>query len=189
MTTNNRKYLFGGPHPWSSTEWTSSDDRVRGGSSISHLEPSADKRSALFKGILDIKTLGGAGFASQRTVDDINRNSSWDLSFYDGLELNLDTDRSDDKPYTLILKDEVLPRRPDGRERSSLSWEFDFRATQGDGSGRVIVRWADLRATYRGKEVKDVEPLNLKGVKRFSIMMRRFVSISYSLLGCKGMLC
>ncbi|KAL4796460.1 complex I intermediate-associated protein 30-domain-containing protein [Aspergillus venezuelensis] len=165
MTTTNQKYLFGGPHPWSTSDWTSSDDRVRGGSSISHLLPSDDKKSALFTGNLDIATLGGAGFASQRTKGE----KSWDLSSFDGLELSLDTEKSDDKRYTLILKDEILPKRPDGRERSSISWEFDFRPSE-----RVVVRWGDLKATYRGKEVRDVEPLKVEEVKRVSVMMRSF---------------
>ena len=39
---------------------------------------------ARFYGELDIKTLGGAGFASQRTTDD---DRIWDLSGYDGIEL------------------------------------------------------------------------------------------------------
>lgn len=72
--------------------------------------------------------------------------------------------------YTFTLKDEVLPKRPDGRERSSLSWEVDFAARK-----RVVVKWADLRPTYRGKEVSGVEPLNLRDVKRLSVMMRRYV--------------
>ncbi|KAL4969034.1 CIA30 family protein [Aspergillus stella-maris] len=165
MTTPDQKYLFGGSHPWSTSDWTSSDDRVRGGSSISHLTPSPDKKSALFTGILDIHTLGGAGFASQRTKVE----KTWDLSSFDGLELSLNAEKSDEKQYTLILKDEILPKRPDGRERSSISWEFDFKPSE-----RVIVRWGDLKATYRGKEVRDVEPLNLRGVKRVSVMMRSF---------------
>ncbi|KAL4942309.1 hypothetical protein BDV06DRAFT_192538 [Aspergillus oleicola] len=165
MTTADQSYLFGGPNPWSSSDWTSSDDRVRGGASISLLVPSNDKKSALFTGNLDIKTLGGAGFASQRTTSE----TTWDLSSFDGLELAIDTSKSDDKRYTLILKDEVLPKRPDGRERSSLSWEYDFRPEE-----KVTVRWRDLKPTYRGKEVRDVEPLNLNKVKRVSVMMRSF---------------
>ncbi|KAL4903588.1 hypothetical protein BDW74DRAFT_155789 [Aspergillus multicolor] len=165
---NSRKYLFGGPHPWSQQDWTSQDDRVRGGSSISHLTLSSDKSSAAFTGTLDITTLGGAGFASQRTTLD----KSWDLSGYDGLELDVDTAKSDEKKYTLILKDAkgILPPRDDGRERSGLSWEVDFEPKH----GKVCVKWEDLRPTYRGKEFRDVAPLNLKAVRRFSLMMRSF---------------
>ncbi|KAL4743808.1 complex I intermediate-associated protein 30-domain-containing protein [Aspergillus similis] len=165
-----RKYIFGGPHPWLLADWTSTDDRVRGGSSHSHLIPSHDGKTATFKGHLDTRTLGGAGFASQRTTGD----RSWDLSSYAGVELDIDTANSDTKLYTLIVKDErgLLPPRDDGRERSGLSWEADFRP--GCNKGKVIVRWEDFRPTYRGKEVRDVEPLNRKAIKRFSIMMRSF---------------
>lgn len=79
-------------------------------------------------------------------------------------------DRADGKKYTLTVKDEILPRRPDGRERSSLSWEFDFRT---EGRRTFFVKWGDLRPTYRGKEKEGAEPLDLKNVKRFSIMVRR----------------
>lgn len=116
-------------------------------------------------GNLDIDTLGGAGFASQRTTG----SRRWDLSAYDGMEL--DVAESDEKLYTLILKDELLPDRPDGRERSSLSWQADLRFV---GSGKVVVRWKEFRPTYRGKEVDDADPLDLKSIKRLGIMMRRY---------------
>jgi len=74
---------------------------VRGGSSYSILSCSSTCTVARFHGNLDIKTLGGAGFASQRTT---REDGSWDLSSYDGLEL--DIEKSDEKQYTFILKDE-----------------------------------------------------------------------------------
>ncbi|KAL4869543.1 hypothetical protein BDV12DRAFT_167579, partial [Aspergillus spectabilis] len=168
MTTHPRRYLFGGPQPWSQKDWTSSDDRVRGGSSSSKLLLAPDKHTATFIGNLDINTLGGAGFASQRTTD--NRN--WDLSAADGLELHITV--SDGKQYTLIMKDEILPERPDGRERSSLSWEAHFRVDATRGERVVRIRWDDLKSTYRGKKVDAEKPLNLKSIKRLSIMMRSF---------------
>ena len=45
-----------------------------------------DEKNARFYGELDIKTLGGAGFASQRTVTE---DSSWDLSGYAGIQLDI----------------------------------------------------------------------------------------------------
>ena len=89
--------------------------------------------------------------------------------------MDIDTANSDTKLYTLIVKDEkgLLPPRDDGRERSGLSWEADFRP--GYNKGKVAFKWEDFRPTYRGKEVHDVEPLDCKAIKRFSIMMRRFV--------------
>lgn len=93
-------------------------------------------------------------------------------------------DRADGKVYTLTVKDELLPRRPDGRERSSVSWEVDFRAEAGKGRRTVFVKWSDFRATYRGREV-EAEPLDLKGVRRFGIMVRRYVT-SWIWLGWWG---
>ncbi|KAM0154374.1 hypothetical protein ACHAQE_007235 [Botrytis cinerea] len=158
--------LFGGSKPWSALDWTSSDDRVRGGASQSYLECSTSSSIATFRGTLDIKTLGGAGFASQRTAAD----HTWDLSAYDGILLDLG--KSDGKMYTFILKDELLPKSPNGREQSTISWEFDFKGP-GDHSS-IFVKWADLKPTYRGREKKDAIPLDLKNIKRFSIMMRSF---------------
>lgn len=154
--------------PWDPSGWTSSDDRVRGGASHSYLSTeSSTAHTAVFHGTLDIRKLGGAGFASQRTVGE---DQVWDLSAYDGILL--DVARVDGKRYTLTLKDELLPRRGDGREQSTVSWEYDFEAKAGEGT-RVWVPWAELRATYRGKEKEGVQPLDTKGVKRFSLMMRR----------------
>lgn len=45
-----------------------------------------DEKNARFYGELDIKTLGGAGFASQRTISD---DSNWDLSGYAGIQLDI----------------------------------------------------------------------------------------------------
>ena len=50
----------------------------------SYLEISSSGSRATFKGNLDIKTVGGAGFASQRTASD---DANWDLSDYDGVEI------------------------------------------------------------------------------------------------------
>ncbi|KAJ8070046.1 hypothetical protein OCU04_000446 [Sclerotinia nivalis] len=158
--------LFGGSKPWSALDWTSSDDRVRGGASQSYLECSTFSSVATFSGTLDIKTLGGAGFASQRTTAD----HTWDLAAFDGILLDLG--RSDQKQYTFIIKDELLPKSPNGREQSTISWEFDFKGAV--DHSLVFVKWADLKPTYRGREMKDATPLNLKNIKRFSIMMRSF---------------
>jgi hypothetical protein len=93
------------------------------------------------------------------------------LTGFDGLELNIE--KSDGKKYTLALKDELLPKRSDGREQSTVSWEYDFKLEGGNGKGKVFVKWEDLKATYRGREKKDAKPLDLKSVRRLSLMMRR----------------
>lgn len=136
---------------------------------------SGSSSEAEFSGTLDIKTLGGAGFASQRTVDDV---PAWDLSAYDALVL--DVARADAKKYTVTLKDEVLPQRPDGREQSTVSWEYDFVVEGKDGGGKVVIPFADFEATYRGRKKEDAEPLDLGSVRRVSFMMRRYVFSLFS---------
>ncbi|PWY92321.1 CIA30-domain-containing protein [Aspergillus heteromorphus CBS 117.55] len=166
-TPQSSPYLFGGTRPWTPSSWTSTDDRVRGGASHSYLTIHEAPNTATFHGTLDITALGGAGFASQRTT---TTSHVWDLTPYDGLELSVP--KSDGKKYTLTLKDELLPRRPDGRERSGLVWEYDFRVPK--GGDKLRVPWGEFRPTYRGREVSGVKPLDLGGVRRVGIMVRSF---------------
>ena len=89
-----------------------------------------------------------------------------------------------EKRYTLILKDTLLSRDPEtGREQATISWECDFdlppQTVPGETKDRtVFIPWDSLNPTYRGKLKKDAEPLDLKKIKRFSIMMRRYVSLN-----------
>lgn len=133
-------------------------------------------KKAVFRGTLDTKTLGGAGFASQRTTGE-DRN--WDLSSFDGLEIVLNAPESDNKKYTLICKDNLAAPNPDnGREQATISWEFDFiigdaSTSEGSAHRSVFAKWSDFKPTYRGKEQKNAKDLSLEKIKRFSIMMRR----------------
>lgn len=120
---------------------------------------------ARFQGNLDIMALGSAGFASQRTTSE---SGPWDLSDYDGVELNING--ADGKVYTITLSDSILPKRPDGRERSTLNWEYDFRA---DGPESVFIKWDYFKPTYRGKSADATQPLDLKEIKKIGIMVRR----------------
>lgn len=60
---------------------------------------------------------------------------------------------------------------PDGREQSTISYEYDFSAA---GNYSVFVPWSELKPTYRGREKDDAPPLNTKHIKRWSFMMRSF---------------
>jgi hypothetical protein len=97
---------------------------------------------------------------------------------YDWLEL-LILNCYAEKRYTLILKDTLLSRDPDsGREQATISWECDFdlppQTVPGDVKNKIVfIPWSALNPTYRGKLKKDAKPIDLKKVKRFSIMMRR----------------
>ncbi|TKX23987.1 hypothetical protein C1H76_3925 [Elsinoe australis] len=165
--------LFGGDREWTASDWTASDDRVRGGKSQSYFE--TDGSSGRFYGDLDIDTLGGAGFASQRTTGE-DRN--WDLSDYHGIKLNVD--KADGKKYTLILKDSLLPQNPDnGREQATTSYEYDFETTAPStvdhpSSQAIYIPWSSFKPTYRGREQDDAKPLKTSSIKRLSIMMRSF---------------
>ncbi|KAJ5583132.1 hypothetical protein N7535_001752 [Penicillium sp. DV-2018c] len=163
MEYRNKQLLFG-PR-WDLYCWTASDDRVRGGSSVSELVSTAE--GVLFRGHLDFETLGGAGFASQRTV---GNDETWDLTGQDGIVLCVG--KSDGKRYTFSLTDEIPGRRSDGREESALVWEYDF-CTEETGH-TVRVPWRKLKPTYRGKEVENARPLDLSHVRRFRIMIRSF---------------
>ncbi|CCF43335.1 complex I intermediate-associated protein 30 [Colletotrichum higginsianum] len=156
-------YLYGGDNPWDSSLWTDSDDRVRGGKSQSHLHCESPE-TAKFFGNLDITALGGAGFASQRTLGTLHL----DLSQFDGLVLKVL--QSDSKKYTLTIKDEILPPREDGRDQSTISWEYDFVP----GTGEVKISWDDFKPTYRGRPKPDAELLDVSNIKRISFMMRSF---------------
>jgi hypothetical protein len=132
-----------------------------------------------FCGNLDIDTLGGAGFASQRTVGE---DRHWDLSAFDGLQLEFDVDNTDRKKYTLILKDTLLPTNPaDDREQSTVSWEHDFSTadvgsndkTQSPRYQRLFIPWHQFKPTYRGKPVTDTPDLVRSDVRRISVMIRR----------------
>jgi hypothetical protein len=166
---------------WHASEWTSSDDRVRGGKSRSFFDVVPPGPTAYFHGTLDITALGGAGFASQRTK---STNQTWDLSAYDGIQLELG--EAIDKEYTLILKDELLPKdRGTGREQSTISYEYDFHVPEHRGGEIVVaIPWGKFAATYRGKPRKDAKALDPKNVKRFSVMIRRYDLLR--LLSCDG---
>jgi hypothetical protein len=161
--------------PFLPPPWTTTDDRLRGGSSRSYLTPLSGN-CARFHGHLDTSTLGGAGFASQYSPE----TDGWDLSGYDGIELVFR--EGDGKVYTLVLKDEESPgKRDDGREKAGINWEAEFRASEpfgeednAKGQSTVWVPWKDFKATYRGKEKKDAGELKTGSVKRVGIMMRSY---------------
>ncbi len=123
-----------------------------------------------FAGELDHKTLGGAGFAAQRTVDDYRPP---DLSNFDALVL--DIPHSDGKKYTIILKDTLNPKTREGREAASVSWEHDFHLPGFAGSGRVILHFDNFKPFYRGKPVENsnTPPIDRRGIRRIAIMVRR----------------
>lgn len=158
---------------WDPALWTTSDDRVRGGSSQSFLTVSdTDKTHASFSGHLDTSSLGGAGFASQHSRGEL----ALDLSSYEGILIIVAGQfKPDGKRYVLTLKDELLSPRKDGRETSSISWEAAFAAEK---LGEIKLPWNVFKATYRGRHKPDAKPLDRGNIKRLGLMMRRYVSKS-----------
>ncbi|WWD18069.1 hypothetical protein CI109_102516 [Kwoniella shandongensis] len=196
--------------PFHFSHWRAVDDRVRGGSSVSHLDPVEidDKgrittleesedvevdekrgkegkiRAARFWGTLDIKTLGGAGFASQ-----VYRYGPTPLHLprteYTGISLSVlpdpsiaaTLDHSSPTEFTLVLKTSPTshipkhPKVPGPPRAAQLSYEASFELpktntyTYDEKSWsattikitEVIFDWNDFKATYRGREVKPGE--------------------------------
>ncbi|KAK1585710.1 complex I intermediate-associated protein 30 [Colletotrichum navitas] len=166
--------------PWDKSQWVASDDTVRNGTSHSAfdiIEPGAvgnpfSETIVSFHGNLDYATLGGAGFASQRTVDDW---PSIDISAYDTITLEIPY--ADGKRYTFNLKDTVPPPINEV-EQSGVSWEFDFQlpaVNHTDGSvERVVMPVADFVPTYRGRVLNNTAPLDRSSIKRVNFMIRSF---------------
>lgn len=68
----------------------------------------------------------------------------------------------------------MLPKDPNnGREQATISYEYDFSVKEEPTA--IFIPWSKFIPTYRGKEKEDAPPLDLKNIKRFSIMIRRFV--------------
>lgn len=159
--------LFGPPRAWREDEFVASDDRVRGGSSQSHLSVSSTLQSVRFHGTLDTTTLGGAGFASQRTT---TTRHVWDLTSYNGIELDLGV--GDAKKYTLNIKTCIPEKMQNGRDASTVEYAFSFVAPV--HPTRIFASWAEFKPFYRGKPKPDAEPLNVADIRRWSLMMRSF---------------
>ncbi|WYZ42693.1 hypothetical protein EsH8_VI_000392 [Colletotrichum jinshuiense] len=166
--------------PWDKSQWVASDDTVRNGTSHSALDiieagaagnPFSES-IANFHGNLDYATLGGAGFASQRTVDDW---PSIDISAYDTITLEIPY--ADGKTYSFNLKDTVPPPI-NGVEQSGVSWEYNFQlpaVNHLDGQvEKVVIPIADFVPTFRGRVQNDTAPLDLASIKRVNIMIRSF---------------
>ncbi|WBW74143.1 mitochondrial protein complex assembly protein [Schizosaccharomyces osmophilus] len=162
--------LFGQPENWHEQDFRAVDDRVRGGSSISHLtvEKGNDSDSyARFWGTLDTKTLGGAGFASQATNIP---NRKWNLREFDGIEINIA--KSDNFKYTFIIKDDHQKRGD--HERSTLSYEYDFSPSFSKEDQSIYIPFSEFRPTYRGRPVEGAPPLDTSEIVQFSFMNRSF---------------
>ncbi|QRV79609.1 complex I intermediate-associated protein CIA30 [Ceratobasidium sp. AG-Ba] len=151
--------------PWCVSDWETVDDRVRGGKSVSELCERGN--GVLFDGNLDIVTLGGAGFASQRYRFP-DGPISIPLTKYTGIRIKLEpavcSPRAPDE-FTFIL---TTAPRPDGRIESRVNWEVAFTSSQ----PVVELPFGSFKATYRGSPVEPAPVLDTSKVFDVSIMCR-----------------
>ncbi|KAL7273464.1 hypothetical protein RUND412_003682 [Rhizina undulata] len=169
----NRLDLFGASRRWKAEEWTSQDDSIRGGKSVSYLLPNVNGTVAIFQGAIDPDALGGAGFASQRTIDD---DTVWDLNEYDGVEIVVNTGNYPQKTFTIVLKNDIPGKDTHEKDRSTISYEYSFQPLPNhpqDGE-KFIVKWEDFRPMYRGREKKGAAKLDVGMIRRWSLMARSF---------------
>jgi hypothetical protein len=154
--------LFGVGAGWSLDSWRTVDDRVRGGSSISHFIPSNE--NALFYGHLDTTTLGGAGFASQKFVPNVPFNFlSWS-----GLIITII--EGDGLKYAINLKGTKDKRRPDGRLESSIEYKFSFEGSK----SQVIAPFSEFKPFFRGRPAPESPPLNKTEIYSLSFMIQSY---------------
>jgi len=84
------------------------------------------------------------------------------------------------KKYTFVIKDDFQPRRSDGREQSTVSWEYDFQTGGGNAEAErsnttLTIPWSAFEPSFRGKPKPDSPPIDVKQIRRFSLLMRRYV--------------
>ena len=148
--------LFGKENGWKIKDWFPVNDQVRGGSSTSFLK----EHNALLKfyGHLDTLTLGGAGFASQKT-----NNVPLDLSMYKGLIINLDC--ADGKKYSLNFK------------ITGIDVEYRFSFQSQTQSTTLYTTWDDFIATYRGRNIPNAPKFDPSKIVSASIMCASYFDL------------
>ncbi|WWC58402.1 uncharacterized protein I303_100942 [Kwoniella dejecticola CBS 10117] len=168
---------------WHFDQWRAVDDRVRGGSSVSHLDPvgwkhessndveKGEHAAARFWGNLDIETLGGAGFASQAYRYGPSPLKLPQLS-YSGISLHYQSDPqtkytcSTPTDFTFILKTTPTanipkhPKTPGPPREAQLTYEATFSLPHSSSISmtehhEAKFKWKDFKATYRGRHVPE----------------------------------
>lgn len=148
--------------------------RLRGGSSQSYLEPNETDNTALFHGVLDTKTLGGAGFASQSVE---SPDVIFDFSFFSGLELSYLT--SVKKDYSIDLSNEYSAFLPNGSKSSKVEFQAVFTSEVGvaedGGPQKVFLPFTSFSPVERGRPSnKTGLILDLNSIRKVAFQLRSF---------------
>ncbi|WVW82073.1 hypothetical protein I302_104078 [Kwoniella bestiolae CBS 10118] len=185
--------------PWHFDHWRAVDDRVRGGSSISHLDKvdlkvqnpvkGEEETGARFWGNLDISTLGGAGFASQSYRYGPSPLRLPSLS-YSGISISYLPDpkthytEKTPRDYTFVLKTTPTanipkhPKTPGPPREAQLTYEVTFSLPHSseEREEKREFRWNEFQATYRGRKIPEGDerwvPLDPGLIYELSIMCR-----------------
>jgi hypothetical protein len=70
------------------------------------------------------------------------------------------------------LSNEIAEKRPDGRDVSTLLYEYSFDTTE--GGMKKHIKWNEFKPMYRGRPKDDAAELNAAGIRRWSFMIRSF---------------
>ena len=81
------------------------------------------------------------------------------------------------KQYTLTVSNEIAEKRLDGRDQSTLLYEYSFETTK--GPLKKYLKWDEFKPMYRGKPKEDAPGLDLGNIRRWSFMIRSFFDKQY----------
>ncbi|KAJ9079387.1 hypothetical protein DSO57_1035892 [Entomophthora muscae] len=169
-----QKDVFGGSQQWDTYDFLAVDDRLRGGSSQSYMEAFDSNNTAMFYGVLDTKTLGGAGFASQSVE---SPNVIFDFSYFSGLELSYLT--SEKKYFTIDISNEYSAFLPNGSKPSTVEFQAVFTSEVGEAEGggpqKVYLPFTDFTPVERGRPSKRPGlTLDLGSIRKVAFQLRSF---------------
>ena len=82
------------------------------------------------------------------------------------------------KCYTLTVSNEVAEKRPDGRDKSTMLYEYSFMTYNGIGAS-LKIGWDEFKPMYRGKPKEDAPKLDISKIRRWSFMIRSFFDFQH----------
>jgi hypothetical protein len=82
------------------------------------------------------------------------------------------------KYYTLTVSNEVAEKRPDGRDKSTILYEYSFITYNGTGAS-LKIGWDEFKPMYRGKPKEDAPKLDISKIRRWSFMIRSFFDFQH----------